>query len=72
MSDGRGNESTFEEATIQRLRILGYKYAYGPELACDLSQKTATLETLQDTLPPGLLSLKIAPKAAEKTVAEVV
>lgn len=32
MSDVRGNESTFEEATIQRLRLLGYEYVYGPEL----------------------------------------
>ena len=30
MSDIRGNESTFEEATIQRLRALGYEYVYGP------------------------------------------
>lgn len=47
MSDVRGNESTFEEAT-------------------------ATRETLRDTLVPGLLAREIAPKAAEKTVAEVV
>ena len=38
MSDIRGNESTFEEATIQRLRLLGYEYVYGPELDRDPSQ----------------------------------
>ncbi len=38
MSDIRGNESTFELATIQRLQLLGYEYAYGPELERDPSQ----------------------------------
>lgn len=32
MSEVRGNESTFEAATVQRLRLLGYEYAYGPAL----------------------------------------
>jgi type I restriction enzyme R subunit len=38
VSNIRGNESTFEEATIQRLKLLGYDYAYGPELERDPSQ----------------------------------
>jgi hypothetical protein len=33
---------------------------------------TATLETRRDPLVPGLPAREIAPKAAEKTVAEVV
>jgi len=32
VSTVKGNESTFEEATIQRLQLLGYEYKYGPEL----------------------------------------
>lgn len=49
MSTVRGNESTFEEATIQRLQLLGYEYAYGPELEREPAQ-VVLLDVLRDSL----------------------
>ena len=49
MSDVRGNESTFEASTIERLKLLGYEYAYGPELDRDPAQ-VVLLDVLRDSL----------------------
>jgi type I restriction enzyme R subunit len=49
VTDIRGNESTFELATIQRLRLLGYDYVYGPELERDPTQ-VVLLDVLRASL----------------------
>lgn len=49
MSVVRGNESTFEAATVQRLHMLGYTYAYGPELDRDPAQ-VVLVGVLRDNL----------------------
>lgn len=49
MTDVRGNESTFEAATVQRLRMLGYEYVYGPELERDRGE-VVLFEVLRENL----------------------
>lgn len=49
MSTVRGNESTFEAATVERLKLLGYEYVCGPELDRDLSQ-VVLVDVLRDNL----------------------
>lgn len=49
MTAVRGNESTFEEATIQRLILLGYEYAYGPTVERGPSD-VVLVDVLRDNL----------------------
>lgn len=49
MSNVRGNESTFEASTIERLKLLGYEYAFGPELDRDPAQ-VVLVDVLRDNL----------------------
>lgn len=62
MSGVRGNESTFEASTVERLKLLGYEYAYGPELDRDPAQ-VVLADVLRDNLGaryPDLSSVDLA------------
>ncbi|GMV39966.1 MAG: hypothetical protein AMXMBFR64_16820 [Myxococcales bacterium] len=63
MTDIRGNESTFELATIQRLRLLGYEYAYGPALERDPADVVLT-DVLRESLRERYPHLEEADVAA--------
>jgi type I restriction enzyme R subunit len=59
----RGNESTFEASTIERLKLLGYEYAYGPELDRDPTQ-VVLVDVLRDNLRARYPELSAAELAA--------
>ena len=58
MSQVRGNESTFEAATIQRLRLLGYEYVYGPALS-RATEQVVLVDVLRDNLADRYPSLSL-------------
>jgi type I restriction enzyme R subunit len=66
MAHNTGTESQFEETVIDRLKALGYRYQYGPELPLDHSQNVVITEVLRDhltrryrTLPPAVIDRAI-------------
>ncbi|MCG3208392.1 MAG: hypothetical protein FOGNACKC_01996 [Anaerolineae bacterium] len=66
MSINTGTESQFEETVIDRLKALGYRYQYGPELPIDHSQSVVLAEVLRDyltrryrQLPPAVINSAI-------------
>ena len=50
MSINTGTESQFEETCIDRLKAIGYRYQYGPELAIDHSQSVVLTDVLRNYL----------------------